>query len=286
VWSPTVTGEFARKNRTLVYRRIEGSDSTPSTGHGGTSQEISGTYVEYFFRRSSDGIQRMKQFRRRRSKIFIYTQITASLPFIEVDLNLTPQQMSLLINGLKYIQPCQSRSSRKPMEQILTEQYKNISTTVKACLRDNRMSKIDRRAQQAFSELERMLRELPLKKVPKRLGIRAQREHKIIRSIQRLLRQRPDVIVCQVDKTKTLYFGNAAVNASKAHDYMTKTKAYQEITDGRSPLVDSFHAVQKLLDDIVKTKGLTEKQSKKLRPNQNTLELAHYHTLPKVHKVS
>ena len=228
----------------------------------------------------------MKQFRRRRSKIFIYTQITASLPFIEVDLNLRPQQLSLLINGLNYIRPCQSRSSRQSMEQILTEQYQTISRTVKDCLNDHRMAQADTRAQQAFSELKRILHDLPLKKVPKKLGIRAQREQKIARSIQRLLRERPDVMVCQVDKMKTLYVGRASDMASKAHDYMMKTNAYQEITDGRCPLADNFHAVQKLLDDIVKTKGLTRKQAKKLRPTLITLELAHYHGLPKIHKVS
>ncbi|CAF1296249.1 unnamed protein product [Rotaria sordida] len=38
----------------------------------------------------------------------IYTTITASLPFIEVDLNLSPQQMSMFINDLKYVIPCQN----------------------------------------------------------------------------------------------------------------------------------------------------------------------------------
>ena len=228
----------------------------------------------------------MKQFRRRRSKLFIYTQITASLPFIEVDLNLTPQKISMLINGLTYVRPCQSQSSRQSIEQILTEQYQTISATVKECLNDHRMAKADARAQQAFSELKGILHELPLKKVPKKLVLRAEREQKIVRSIQRLLRQRPDVMVCQVDKAKTLYFGDASVMARKAHDYMVKTNAYQEITDGRSPLADNYNAVQKLIDSIVKTKGLTEKQAKKLRPALITLELAHYHTLPKIHKVS
>ena len=93
-------------------------------------------------------------------------------------------------------------------------------------------------------------------------------------------------MVCQVDKMKTLYFGDASAMARKAHDYMLKTNAYQKITDGRCPLADNFHAVQKLIDDIVKTKGLTEKQAKKLCPALVTLELAHYHNLPKIHKVS
>jgi hypothetical protein len=227
----------------------------------------------------------MKQFRRRRSKIFIYTQITASLPFIEVDLNVTPQHISMLINGLGYIQPGQSRSSRKPMEQILAEHYQSISSTVKDCLNDHRMAQADARAQQAFSELKDILSGLPLKKVPKKLVFRAEREQKLVRSFQRLLRQRPDVMGCQVDKTKMLYFGNAADMARKAHDYMTQTNAYEEIADGRCPLADNLRAVHTLVDDIVRTKGLTQKQAKKLRPALNTLELAHYHGLPKIHKV-
>ncbi|CAF4264973.1 unnamed protein product, partial [Rotaria sordida] len=71
----------------------------------------------------------MKQFRGRRSNVSIYTTITASLPFIEVDLNLTPQQMSMFINGLKYIIPCQNQFSGKSIEKLVSEQYQSISTT-------------------------------------------------------------------------------------------------------------------------------------------------------------
>ena len=82
-----------------------------------------------------------KQFRRRWNNIFIYTKITASLPFIEVDLKLTAMQMLMFINGFKYIIPCQNRLfSRQSINQIVTEQYQNISTIVKNCLNDHQMS--------------------------------------------------------------------------------------------------------------------------------------------------
>ena len=132
----------------------------------------------------------MKLCRGRRSNTLIYTQITASLPFIEVDLNLTPAQMLMLINGLKYIRPCQSQYSRQSVDELLTQQYKNIRTIVEQCLDENRMSKTDTRAQQAFSELERIIYDLKLKRIPRKLRLRARREYKIVRSIQRLLRQR------------------------------------------------------------------------------------------------
>ncbi|CAF5166656.1 unnamed protein product, partial [Rotaria magnacalcarata] len=101
------------------------------------------------------------QFRRRRSNLCsIYTTITASLPFIEVDLNLTPQQMSMLIKGLKYIIPCQHRFSSQSTEEIAEKQYKNISTTVKTCLEDHGISTVDQPAKQAFQELKTLLHNL------------------------------------------------------------------------------------------------------------------------------
>ncbi|CAF1349188.1 unnamed protein product [Rotaria magnacalcarata] len=84
----------------------------------------------------------------------IYTKITASLPFIEVDLNLTSKQMSMFIKGLKYVIPCQRRFSRKPIEQMVNEQYQNISTIVKNCLKDHYIPTTDLRAKQAFQELK------------------------------------------------------------------------------------------------------------------------------------
>jgi hypothetical protein len=248
--------------------------------------------MEYFFRRASGDsiIQRIKKQQSRhcrRSNVFICTTITASLPFIAVDLNLTPKQMSIFIKGLKYILPCQSDYSlRKSIDDILTEQYKSISTSVKQCLYDNRMLSTDTGSKQAFFELEHIIKQLKLKKIPKTLARRAQREYKTVQSILRLLRQRSDVIISRVDKNKVLYIGNAATMVAKAHEYMSKTAAYQEITTGQSPLADNLRAVQTLLDYIVKTQGLTEKQSRTLRPKLDKLELAHYHGLPKTHKVN
>ena len=97
--------------------------------------------------------QNFHHSRRRRSKIFIYTKITASLPFIEVDLNLTPQQMSMFINGLKYVITCQRQFSRRSMNEIMTEQYQKLSATVKDCLRDNSIVVTDQRAKQTSDEL-------------------------------------------------------------------------------------------------------------------------------------
>ena len=64
-----------------------------------------------------------KQYDRHRSNVFVYKTITASSPFIEVDLKLSPQQMLMFIHGLKYVTPCQSRFSRQSIDDRVTEQY-------------------------------------------------------------------------------------------------------------------------------------------------------------------
>ena len=67
---------------------------------------------------------------------------------------------------------------------------------------------------------------------------------------------------------------------------MIKTNAYQEITDGRCPLAENLRAVQTLLKYLVMKRVLTIQQHNKLSPDLNKLELAHYHGLPKPHKVT
>lgn len=223
---------------------------------------------------------------RRRSKIFIYTKITASLPFIEVDLKLTPQQMSMFINGLQYIIPCQSQFSRKTIKEIMSEQYGKLSATVKECLKDNSIVVSDKRAKQTFDELEQVFDECQSKKLSRKLELRSQREYKTVQSIRRLLRQRPDIVIRRTDKSKVFYIGKASDFERKAQEYMLKTEAYQEIESGRCPLVDNTRAVQTLLDYFVEKKTLTKKQLDQLTRQCNSLELGHYHGIPKPHKVN
>ena len=44
----------------------------------------------------------------------------------------------------------------------------------------------------------------------------------------------------------------------KAEEYMLKTEAYEEITNGLCPLADNFRAVQTLLDYLVTKNALTK----------------------------
>jgi hypothetical protein len=181
--------------------------------------------------------------------------------------------------------PCQSRFSRKSIDDIIKFQYDRILTTIKKCLDDNRMSITDERAKQAFSELECIIRNLYSKQLSPRLRRRAQLEYRAVKRLQQLLRQRPDIIICQMDKNPGFYIGKASTIAIKVQEYMATTKAYQEITDGHCPLADNLRATQTLLNYLLNQEAITKEQHDKLLPNLNKLELAHLHALPKVHKV-
>ena len=228
----------------------------------------------------------MKQFRSRRSNLSIYTTITASLPFIEANLKLKPSQMSMLVNGLKYIIPCQSRFSRTSIDQILTEQYQSISTTIENCLRDHGIPITNQSIRESFQKLQTNLHKLKSNKMPKFQQKRAQYEYRIVQSIQHVLRHRSDIVIRRTDKSKVFYIGKATDFIQKAADYMIKTEAYQEVTSGHCPLLKIFNAVQHLLQNLMRTRALTTKQCNRISPKLDSLELGHYHGLPKPHKVN
>ena len=204
---------------------------------------------------------------------------------MDIDLKLTPRQVSTLMKGPKYILPCQSRFSRKPIDELVKADYGRICATVKKCLADHRMSGSDDRAKVAFSDLQRRMSDLYSQQPSRKLYLRAQREYRRMQRLQRLLRSRPDLTLCRLDKNPAFYLGSAALLAAKAQDYMTTTAAYQEIRGGRCPLADHLQAVRTLLDYLVSRKAITSKLKNALLPNMDKLELAHFHGLPKVHKV-
>ncbi|CAF1534896.1 unnamed protein product, partial [Rotaria sordida] len=65
---------------------------------------------------------------------------------------------------------------------------------------------------------------------------------------------------------------------------MTKTNAYQEITNGICSLADDLHSVLTLLDYLLKHNRITKEQYKQMYPNLKTLDLAHIYLNLKVHK--
>jgi hypothetical protein len=169
----------------------------------------------------------------------VYTSITASSPFIETDLRLSPAQMSMFIKGFIYITPCQSRFSRQSIDQIVTEQYAMLFSTIHACLDDHRVIARSPHERDAFPALKRMFYGLQSKQLSYKRRIRARRERAVLRSLMALLHSRPDVIVSRTDKSKVFYVGNAETFARKAMQYMIDTEAYEEIPHNDCLLTDN-----------------------------------------------
>ena len=154
------------------------------------------------------------------------------------------------------------------------------------CLEDNGILVNDERAKQTFQALEHIFHQCQSKKISKTLTIRAQREYRIVQQIQRLVRQRSDIVIRRTDKSKVFYIGKASEFERKAQKYMLQTEAYQEIAYGRCPLADNLRAVQAFLAYLVMKNVLSKKQRNQLCPKLNHLELGHYHGIPKPHKVN
>jgi arginyl-tRNA--protein-N-Asp/Glu arginylyltransferase len=194
--------------------------------------------------------------------------------------------MSMFIKGLKYIIPCQSRLLHPSIDSLVKEHYQTLLNTVQNCLKDNRMSISDERAQQAFSELQNIVHELHVRKLHRKLGIRAQNEYALVRSMRRLIQNRPNIIVRRTDKSKVFYIGKTDDFLHKATEHMIKTNAYEEIQNDKSPLQNNFKSVKMLLDFLFKHNIINKEQRNRLLPKMNELELAHLHFIPKPHKVN
>ena len=217
--------------------------------------------------------------------MIVYKTITASSPFIEVDLNLSSQEMLLLIQGLKYVLPCQSQFFHKSIDEFIDQQFENLSSVIKRCLQNNYMSITDERAKQAFTALKELLNKLYSKPTSKTLLRTARRHLLVLQQIKRLLKDRPDIVIRRTDKCKVFYVGHADDFARKTDEYMSKTEAYEEVKTGQSPLPTILKAVQALLNLLFSNKALDKKQCQYLSPKTDQVELAHYHGLPKPHKV-
>ncbi|CAF3907157.1 unnamed protein product [Rotaria sp. Silwood1] len=155
------------------------------------------------------------------------------------------------------------------MDAIVNDQYKTFRSVVQGCLDDHRMQFIEPHEKEGFPSLKRMLHALQSKKLPRKLGIRARRERRVVRTIVKILRQRLDITVRRTDKSKVFNMGNATVFAEKASKYMIETEAYEEISNERCvlsenlqlpntprrPIVAAIHApatqVSKFLNDLL-----------------------------------
>ncbi|CAF4191590.1 unnamed protein product, partial [Rotaria sordida] len=171
-------------------------------------------------------------------------------------------------------------------------QYKMISFFEQApavdngCLEDHRVQLIKPCEKEGFPCLKRILYEFQSKKLPHQLNIRARREQKVIRSIRKILRHRPDITVRRTDNSKVFYAGNVTIFGDKASKYMIETEAYQEISNERWILSENLQLVTMLLASLLENRAINHEQHKKMSPKIDSLELAHLHFIPKPHKVT
>ena len=93
----------------------------------------------------------------------------------------------MLVNGLKYIVPCQSRFSWTSIDQIITEQYQSIPTTTENCLCEHGIPITNQSTRESFQKVQTNLHQLESKKVSKLQQKREQYEYRIVQSIQHVL---------------------------------------------------------------------------------------------------
>jgi len=147
------------------------------------------------------------------------------------------------------------------------------------------MSITDQRANEFFNSVENLLRQLYTQSLPRKLLARVQYDHQMIKSCQRKLKSL-DIVVQKTDKSKVFHLATANSYHQKSLEYMQKTNAYKEIENGINPCMVHLHEVLALIDPLLKKKAIDLKIWKQyMRPNANTIELAHLYFIPKPHKV-
>ena len=151
---------------------------------------------------------------------------------MKLRLYLHQNNFSLITHGPKYVPPCQNRfTTRQSIDEIIQKEFQMIADAFKMGLNKNQMSTSDQRAKDFFQSIEQLLRQLYTKPLSPKLYARAQYEHRMIRNIQRRLKQ-SNTIIRPTDKSKVFHLGNVEDYHRKALEYMTKTHAYQQLSNG------------------------------------------------------
>lgn len=240
-----------------------------------------------FFRPRSDGYGRrsVDWYHRRSNRFNTTSHILPLSPIIEVHSDLSRKQLAFLANGPKYIPVCQSRFSHLPIDTIIEREYQQLKEAFKNGFNQNCMLATDARSMEFFVAIKNLLRQLYTKKLSPRLFARARHDYQMVMSI-RYIQKKRNIVIQKTDKSKVFHLASAASYHEKALQYMAKTNAYKEIESGLNPCMDHLRQVLTLIDSLMKKKAINMKIWKQyMRPNVDTVELAHLYFLPKPHKV-
>ena len=202
-----------------------------------------------------------------------------------VDIPFTAAEHTLLARLPKYITPLQSRFSGKPIDTLVDKEFEKIRANTSGCLNNHCIPASDQRAKDFFNESRAALYRLHSLPVSRKSLARAKRENQLVLSIQQKLKK-ANAIIRRTDKSKVFYICHKDEFDQKALQYMTKTRAYEEIVSGVNPYADMLRSVISLLNQLKERKAITLEQWKLLMPNRSTCELPHLYFIPKAHKVS
>jgi hypothetical protein len=204
---------------------------------------------------------------------------------IMVDIPFTEAEHTLLACLPKYITPLQSRFSGKPIDTLVDREFEKIHANTRDCLSNYCMTASDQCAKDFFYETRSALHRLHSVPVSAKSLARAKRENQLVLGIQRKLKN-ANAIIRRTDKSKVFYICHKDEFDQKALNYMTKTRAYDEIVSGINPYDDMLRSVMSLLNQLKERKAITLEQWKLMMPNRATCELPHLYFIPKAHKVS
>ena len=129
------------------------------------------------------------------------------------------------------------------------------------------MSASDQRAKDFFLESRAALHRLHSATVSVKSLARAKRENQLVLSIQRKLKN-ANAIIRRTDKSKVFYICHKDEFDQKALNYMTKTRAYEEIVSGINPYSDILSSVLSLLNQQKERKAITSEQWKLMIPDR------------------
>jgi hypothetical protein len=93
------------------------------------------------------------------------------------------------------------------------------------------------------------------------------------------------IILRRTDKSKVFYLGSDDAYQEKALMYMKKTDAYEEVQNRRCPLADNLSTVVQLLDKLLKSKAISQKQYSIIIPRKDKVKLGHLCFLSKSHNI-
>jgi hypothetical protein len=112
---------------------------------------------------------------------------------------------------------------------------------------------------------------------------RAQKEHKLMKSIQHSLKK-GKYILRVTDKSGIFHIGHAKDYEQKAEAYRQKTKAYIELAS--DPLWTVFDKVVRLLNGLRSKGQILAWQLREMMPKREKVVLAYLYFIPKPHKVN